>query len=196
MHHPSEQTEAEGFAIIAALLLVVSISIMAPQIASLSSDISRGGGRVQATIDAQSSAKSVFSSAHAQLIAHTGLPLAWQSGADYGGDALRERRAKACFYALYPSDTEATAEMATWLTANAKFSDILHTNINPDNSTYSISAILFDNGTGAFAQTYEAYQVLGCHVRGQPLPTSAAFVGKYAYVGGQLKLLSLFNGEN
>ena len=196
MDHPAEQTEAEGFAIIAALLLVTAISLMAPQLASLSSDIRRGSARVQAQIDAQSSAKSVFSSAHAQLIAHTGLPLAWQTGTAYGGDTAREQRAKACFYALYPAEADATAEMSNWLTANARFSDILHTNITSDNTTYSISAILFDEGTGAFAQTYEAYQVLGCHVRGQPLPTSAAFVGRYAYVGGQLKLLSLFNGEN
>lgn len=196
MDHPHRHQQADGFAMIAALLMVMAIALMVPQLASLSSDIRRGSARLQAQIDAQSTAKSVFSSAHAQLIAHTGLPTAWESGAVYGGDSLREQRAKACFYALYPTDAEATAEMTTWLTSSAKFSDILHTNIREDNTTYSISAILFDNGTSGFAQTYEAYQVLGCHVRGQPLPTSAAFVGKYAYVGGQLKLLSLFNGEN
>ena len=185
----------EGFAIIGALLIVVAITIMVPQLVSVTSEVQTGALKEQARVRATTKAKTIYSSAHAQLIAHTGLPLAWQTGSSFGSEPLRASRAKACFAALYGDLSGAEASMINWLTESAKFSEIIHVQDNNDNTTYSLSAILFDNGTSSFAQTYEAYQVMGCHVRGLPLPSASAYLGRYAYVGGRLKLLSLFNNS-
>ena len=185
----------EGFAIIGALLIVVAITIMVPQLVSVTSEVQTGALKEQARVRTNTKAKTIYSSAHAQLIAHTGLPLAWQTGSSFGSEPLRVSRAKACFAALNGDLSGAEASMINWLTESAKFSEIIHGRDNNDNTTYSLSAILFDNGTSSFAQTYEAYQVMGCHVRGLPLPSASAYLGRYAYVGGRLKLLSLFNNS-
>lgn len=190
-----QSAKTEGFAIIGALLIVVAITIMVPQLVSITSEVQTGALKEQSRIKTATISKTIYSSAHAQLIAHTGLPFAWETGTSFGSEPSRVDRAEACFVALYGDLSGAEASMTNWLTDSARFSEIIYQQNTSDNTTYSLSAILFDNGTSSVAQTYEAYQVMGCHVQGLPLPSASAYVGRYAYVGGRLKLLSLFNNS-
>ena len=189
---------ADGFALIGALLMVTLMSISIPQLLKLVSDVERISGSGQARIDAQSMSKSLFSATHAQLIANTGLPQNW-----HRGDTItlaQENRAYACFRLMADEDTARNELMLTWLSKRGRFSEILHNDadiggIANDNGTYSFSAVYFDNATDTALKAYDTFQILGCHVRGQPFTTAAISFGTYTYAGGRLRLIALNNNS-
>ena len=112
-----QSAKTEGFAIIGALLIVVAITIMVPQLVSITSEVQTGALKEHSRIKTGTISKTIYSSAHAQLIAHTGLPFAWETGTSFGSEPSRVDRAEACFVALYGDLSGAEASMTNWLTS-------------------------------------------------------------------------------
>lgn len=177
---------AEGFALIGALLLVVTISIAIPQLLTVLKDVNKRGAKDQATMNAAEFSKSIFSATHAQFQAHTGLPRGWATWSTLSTD--RKENLTACFKLLENSETTEATISADWKAASVRYSYVGHTE---DNSTYSFGAVRFEEGAGAVINPFETYEIFGCYVRGLPLPAAGIVKGTYVFSGGRLRMTDL-----
>lgn len=177
---------ADGFALIGALLLVLTVSIAVPQLLNILKDINKRGARDQAALNAAEFAKTIYSTTYTQLQSHSGLPLGW---ARWSGLSLdRQKNVTPCLRLLQNDDTALTTITDQWEKDEVRYSFLGH---NDDNSTYSFGAIRFEKGSGAVANPFETYEIFGCYVRGQPLPAAGVVKGTYVYSGGRLRITDL-----
>lgn len=177
---------SEGFALVGALLLVLTISVAVPQLLTVLKDVNKRGAKDQAAMNAAEFSKSIFATTHAQFQAHAGLPRGWATWSSLTAES--RNNLTPCLKLLENSETTTSTIATNWKAADVRYSFVGH---EDDNSTYSFGAIRFEEGAGAVINPFETYEIFGCYVRGQPLPAAGIVKGTYIFSGGRLRMTDL-----
>ena len=171
---------AQGFALVAVLVLTIMIMALVPMMLTLNRENIAGvqGDQIRARVNEQ--ARQMFMIGHATMQMNAGLPLGWQQASAASAEDVAMMTS--CSGFLDRTDEP-------WNTDDARLSII-----TLDEETASIGGTKLAAGiyrTGYGDVTYEQYIIIGCSISDAPNSQGAAMRGEFALTGQRMMLLGL-----